>query len=91
MSWERETCIQPILIQGQDDHPKTKERWKILKEFFQEKDISYRDVYSIKGNILSKIINLIYVLDYATIYHAIISNIDPSPVSSINYIKERIS
>jgi glucose/mannose-6-phosphate isomerase len=61
-----------------------------LKEFFQEKNISYRDVYSIKGHILSKIINLIYVLDYATIYHAIISNIDPSPVESINYIKERI-
>jgi len=90
MSWERPTSIQPILIQGENDHPKTKERWEILKEFFQEKNISYRDVYSIKGHILSKIINLIYVLDYATIYHAIISNIDPSPVESINYIKERI-
>ena len=90
MSWERQTSIQPILIQGQDDHPKTKERWKILKEFFQEKNISYRNIYSIEGNILSKIVNLIYVLDYATIYHAIISKIDPSPVSSINYIKNRL-
>ena len=90
MSWERQTSIQPILIQGQDDHPKTKERWEILKEFFQEKNISYRNIYSIEGNILSKIVNLIYVLDYATIYHAIISKIDPSPVSSINYIKSRL-
>ena len=90
MSWERQTGIQPILMQGQDDHPKTKERWKILKELFHEKDIFYRDVYSVEGNILSKLVNLIYVLDYATIYHAIISNIDPSLVSSIEYIKKRI-
>ena len=90
MSWERQTSIQPILMQGQDDHPKTKERWKILKEYFQEKNIPYRDIYSVKGNIFSKIVNLIYVLDYATIYHAIISKIDPSPVSSIEYIKTRL-
>jgi len=30
------------------------------------------------------------MLDYISIYKAVLSKIDPSPVKSINYIKERI-
>jgi len=36
VSWERESNVKPILLQGFDDHIKTKERWKILKKYFKE-------------------------------------------------------
>ena len=39
VSWERKSNIQPILIQGSDDYFKTKERWELLKEFFNSKQI----------------------------------------------------
>ena len=91
VSWERKSNIQPILIQGGDDYFKTKERWKILKEFFNSKQIDYKEIFSVNGNIISKITNLIYLLDYASIYHSVISGIDPSPVSAIDFIKERLS
>ena len=91
VSWERNSNMQPILIQGHDDYFKTIERWKILKEFFNSKQIEYKEISSVDGNIISKIINLIYLLDYASIYHSVISGIDPSPVSGIDFIKERLS
>ncbi len=91
VSWERNSNMQPILIQGHDDYFKTIERWKILKEFFNSKQIEYKEISSVEGNIISKIINLIYLLDYASIYHSVISGIDPSPVSGIDFIKERLS
>jgi len=91
VSWEKDSNMQPILIQGYDDYVKTKERWRILKEFFNLKQIEYKEVSSVKGNIISKIINLIYLLDYTSIYHSVISGIDPSPVSAIDFIKERLS
>ena len=90
VSWERESNVKPILLQGADDYIKTKERWNVLKEYFKENNIDYREVHSNKGSILSKIINLIYLLDYATVYLAILLKIDPSPVNSIDYIKQRI-
>jgi len=90
VSWEKETSIQPILIEGEGDYIKTKERWKILKEYFEHNQISYREIFSAKGNILTKLMNLIYLLDYATIYHAVNSRIDPSPVKSIDFVKERL-
>jgi glucose/mannose-6-phosphate isomerase len=91
VSWERNSNMQPILIQGRDDYFKTIERWKILKEFFNSKQIEYKEISSVKGNIISKIVNLIYLLDYASIYHSVISEIDPSPVSAIDFIKDRLS
>ena len=89
ISWERKSNVKPILLQGSDDYIKTKERWNILKEYFKENNIDFREVLSNKESILSKIINLIYLLDYTSVYLAILSKIDPSPVSSIDYIKQR--
>jgi len=91
VSWNTPSDIKPILIQGEDDHFKTKERWKILKEFFEIKDIQYREIQSIQGGILSKLINLIYLLDYATIYKSILSGIDPTSVEPIDFVKEKLN
>ena len=90
VSWTRPSKIKPILIQGQEDYIKTKERWDILKEFLNEKKIDFREIKSIKGNILSKLIDLIYLFDYSSIYRAVLSGIDPSPVEAIDYVKQRL-
>ncbi len=90
VSWEKKSNVQPILIEGQDDHIKTKERWQILKKLFQQNDIECEEIISIKGGILSKMVNLIYLLDYTTIYFAIKSGIDPTPVKSIDFIKKNL-
>jgi glucose/mannose-6-phosphate isomerase len=90
VAWEKPTEVQPILLQGVDDYIKTKERWKILKEFFNEKEIKFQEVFSKEGSILSKLICLIYQLDFTSIYNAILSGFDPSPVDSINFIKNKL-
>ena len=90
VSWEKNSQVQPILIQGHDDYIKTKERWQILKKYFDSNKIEYREVKSIEGNIISKLINLIYLLDYTSIYKAILDKTDPSPVKSIDYIKTNL-
>ena len=90
VSWEKSSNVRPILLEGCDDHIKTKERWKILKEYFKQNNIEYKEVFSIKGGILSKLINLIYLLDYSTIYLAVLSKKDPSPIKSIDFIKHKL-
>ena len=91
VAWEKSSIVQPILIQGQDDYIKTKERFGIIKEFFGDNDISFKEVHSPSGNILTKTISLMYRLDYTSIYKSVLSKIDPSPVSSINYIKKKLN
>ena len=90
VAWEKRSKIKPILITGRDDYTKTKERWQIIKEFFNQKKIRYKEVHSLNGSILSKLVNLIYLLDYSSIYLAVLSKTDPTPVKSIEFIKGRI-
>jgi glucose/mannose-6-phosphate isomerase len=90
VSWEKKDNVKPILLEGADDYSKTKERWKILKEYFDRNKIDYREVRSVNGCIISKLINLIYLLDYSTIYLAVLSRVDPSPTKSIDYMKSKL-
>ncbi|WP_320408990.1 SIS domain-containing protein [Candidatus Nitrosotenuis cloacae] len=89
VAWQRQSDLKPILIRGEDDYVKTKERWTIIKEYFEQNKIEYKEISSANGSILSKIIGLIYLLDYSTIYRAVISGIDPTPVNAINFVKSR--
>jgi len=91
VSWEKESNVNAIFIQGKNDYIKTKERWITIKEFFNENKIEFIEINSINGSILSKLINLIYVLDYASIYKAILMETDPTPVKSIQIIKDKIN
>ena len=90
VSWERPSSVQPILLQGKEDYIKTKERFEIIKEFFIENNIDFKEINSPTGNILTKTISLIYMLDYVSIYKAVLSEINPTPVSSIEYIKNKL-
>ena len=90
VSWEKPSDMVPIMIEGKDDHIKTKERWTILRQYFEENNIAYKEISSLEGGILSKIMSLIYLLDYSTIYYAARLGINPSPIKSIDFIKERL-
>ena len=90
VAWEKPSSLKPILIKGTNDFIKTKERWAILKEYFENKHIEYTEINSNEGSILTKIVCLIYFLDYSSIYHAILSSTDPSPVSAIDFVKKKL-
>ena len=90
VAWEKPSNLKPLLIEGMDDYIKTRERRSILKEFFQSKNIGYKEVFSNEGSIITKLVCLVYYLDYVSIYRAILSKIDPSPVTSIEYIKKNL-
>jgi glucose/mannose-6-phosphate isomerase len=90
VSWEGKSEVKPVIIRGTEDYVKTKERWNILKKYFNENKIKFEEVVSVEGNILSKIINLIYILDYSSIYRGIMSKTNPSTIKSIEYIKEKL-
>ena len=90
VAWKINSKVQPILMRGHNDHIKTIERWNILKEFFIDKKIECFEIESINGNILSKILNRVYLLDYSSIYHAVLNHIDPSQVNAIDFVKNKL-
>jgi len=89
-TWENENDLKPILLQGVNDFLKTKERWDIVKEYFKSRNIEYEEVFSVEGGIISKLVCLIYLLDYTSVYLAVLSKTDPSPVTAIDFVKSRL-
>lgn len=89
MAWEVPSPVQPVLLQGPDDNNKTKERWRIFEEYFEANSVQYRVVRASEGHIMTKLVSLVYLLDYCAIYLAAIRGVDPTPVGSIDFIKER--
>ena len=61
-----------------------------VKEFFDSRSIKYKEIFTAEGTILTKLMKLIYLMDYTSIYRAVLSNIDPSPIESIEFVKSRI-
>ena len=90
MAWEQKSIIEPILIEGKDDYKKTKERWSVLKEYFISQNIKFDEVFANSNSILSKIVYLMYFLDFVSIYKAIMLKQNPTPVKSIDFIKSRL-
>ena len=90
VAWETSSIVQPILLRGSDDYIKTKERYSIIEQYFTENNIDFKTINSVDGNILTKLISLIYLFDYISIYFAVSAQIDPSPVYSIDYVKNKI-
>ncbi len=80
----------PVMIEGTEDHIQTKERWNILRQYFDANKIKYHEIFTVDGGILSKIMCLIYLLDFSSIYYAVGLGIDPSPIKSIDFIKKRL-
>ena len=90
VAWETSSIVQPILLRGSDDYIKTKERYSIIEQYFTENNIDFKTINSVDGNILTKLISLIYLFDYTSIYSAVSTQTDPSPVYSIDYVKNKI-
>jgi len=90
MAWETHSTVQPILLRGKNDSDKTKQRLDIFLKYFNKNNIKYREIISVEGNIITKIVNLIYICDYVAIYLAIKRKKDPTPVNSISFIKSEL-
>ena len=57
---------------------------QFCSKIFQSKNIEYKEIFSGSGKILTK---LIFLLDYSTIYRAVLLEVDPTLIDSIDFIK----
>lgn len=88
VAWMKKADVTPIIISGPDDYYKTKKIWEKCKIFLNKLNIDYYQINAVKGSILTKLVYLIYLCDYASIYASILTGTDPSPVEPIKYFKQ---
>ena len=57
--------------------------------FLNEHDVDYYQINTVEGSILTKLVYLIYLCDFASIYYSVLTKTDPSPVEPIKYFKQK--
>jgi glucose/mannose-6-phosphate isomerase len=80
-----------IFLRSKLDHPRVQTRWEVTEELFERNDIP---VYALDGrgdSALAQMFSLIHLGDYVSYYTAALNGEDPTPVSNIAYLKQRLA
>lgn len=83
--------IVVILLCDRDDHERVKLRMKITTEIYKNLCNSIIAVESDAETRLERIFELTYLGDWTSFYLAIMNEVDPTPVESINFLKNKLS
>lgn len=80
-----------ILLRSRRDNPRHQVRFEVTKELLDRSQIPHRDLQFDGDSLLSEILQMTYFTDYVSFYVALLNGADPSPVASIDYLKDRLA
>ncbi|HHY45962.1 MAG TPA: bifunctional phosphoglucose/phosphomannose isomerase [Firmicutes bacterium] len=90
VGWGGDESIQKglsvILLRDKGEHPRVARRLEIVKSLVKGAS-SVTEVQSIGRSELARLLSLIYVGDFASVYLAFLYGVDPTPVKVIDYLK----
>ena len=80
-----------LLLRSKRDNPRHKVRFDVTKELLEQSQIPYKELQFEGDSILSEVLQMTYFTDYVSFYVALLNGADPSPVTSIDYLKDRLA
>ena len=83
-------CFSILLIRDHNEPPEIKNRIEATKSLALTKAQKVLELYAKGENKLARMFSVLHVGDFASVYLAILRNIDPTPVETINKIKEEM-
>jgi glucose/mannose-6-phosphate isomerase len=80
-----------IMLQAPSLHPRIMVRYRITTELLEQRNITPRIVTGEGDDTLSQMMSALFIGDWASFYLAVLYDIDPTPVKTIDYLKKRLS
>ena len=80
-----------LLLRSRRDNPRHQLRFDVTKELLDQAQIPHKDLQFDGDSLLSEILQMTYFTDYVSFYVALLNGADPSPVASIDYLKDRLA
>jgi glucose/mannose-6-phosphate isomerase len=94
VGWEKLPDVRKqmrvVFLQDGDDHPRNALRAKIVKELLDHWCPSLLTVTSRGSSLLARLLSLIYLGDWISLYLAYLNGADPTPVARIGELKARL-
>ncbi|MFQ5811584.1 MAG: bifunctional phosphoglucose/phosphomannose isomerase [Anaerolineae bacterium] len=83
--------ILVVMLISSLDHPRHKARFQVTQEILTRRGIAYETVEARGESPLVQMLSAIHFGDYVSYYLAMLYGVDPTPVKTINYLKERLA
>ncbi len=79
-----------LFLENSFDHPQNNKRFAILKELFDHQNVRYEVIEPQGDTPIEQKLSSVIFGDYASFYLAILNNINPTPVDTIQWAKKKL-
>jgi len=80
-----------ILLRSRYDSPRIQARWRVTREMLIREGVGSDQVYARGQSRLAQMLSLVHFGDLVSIYLALATNVNPTPVAPIVYLKEQLT
>lgn len=84
-------ALTVLFLRSDRDNPRHKLRFDVTRELLDRATIPHRTLQFAGASLLSEVLQLVLFTDYVSFYVALLNGADPSPVKSIDYLKDRLA
>ena len=84
-------ALAVLFLRSDRDNPRHKLRFDVTRELLDRASIPHTTLQFGGASMLSEVLQLTLFTDYVSLYVALLNGADPSPVKSIDYLKERLA
>ncbi|MCW2937094.1 MAG: Mannose-6-phosphate isomerase [Actinomycetia bacterium] len=88
---ESATGVHLVVLRDTEEHPQVTKRREASSDLARERGVPVTELMAEGTHPLERIASLIALTDYASVYLALTSGIDPTPVTAIQELKARIA
>ena len=80
-----------VLLRDKGDHSQVQRRFDLTRELISGKAGAVNEVWSEGKSLLARVLSVVYLGDFVSLYLAYLNNTDPTPVDVIDYLKKNLS
>jgi glucose/mannose-6-phosphate isomerase len=84
-------ALTVLLLRSDRDNPRHKLRFEVTRELLDRARVPHKTLQFAGRNMLSEVLQMVLFTDYVSFYIALLNGADPTPVKSIDYLKDRLA
>jgi len=94
VGWERagklEKCFSAIFLRDREEPTAIQSRIEITRELVEQAGVGVMEVQAQGKSRLARMLSLVCIGDFTSVYLAVLHGVDPTPVKTISYLKDTL-
>ena len=80
-----------VMLRSALDHARVQTRWQVTQDLLEREQVAYQVLWGRGESRLAQMFSLIHFGDYVSFYLAMLNQVDPTPVETIAFLKQRLA